>query len=179
MTLAAPARTYGVDGPLTTLTDAGDGFSVTYPTDAFIPSAVPVNTWVSSPREILALATYPLRPGGHAVTDGQVPSNAMDDLGPDDAFIWINEADDGGTMPPRPERLEALTICGDGRLCDEPTGRAVGIPDVRAWWFYLQDQGRGIYVFVAMGEEAFRDPARAGEVWDVVDSLTFQPRRPP
>lgn len=176
MTFGKPARTYTVNGSMTTLIDLGDLFSVTYPTDGFLPSDVPVNTWVASPREILALATYPLRPGGHAVTDGQVPSNAMDDLGPDDAFIWVNEAGDGRTMPPRPDRIEALTICGDGEICDEPTGRVLGIPDVRAWWLYFQDAGRGIYVFVAMGEDAFQDPARAQEIWDVVDSLVFQPR---
>jgi hypothetical protein len=159
-----------------TLHDADDGFSVAYPLD-WVPSEVPVNTWVSSPFEILALATYPLRPGGHGVTDGQVPSNAIDDLGPDDVFIWVNDGGEGDGFPPRPDSLDHAALCGGAELlCRDLEGRDLGIPDVRAWWFYFEDHGRGIYVFVAMGEDAFQDPARSQAAWDVVNSLGFMPR---
>ena len=165
------------EGADITLHDEGDGFSVTYPAD-WSASDVPVNTWVSSPREILALATYPLRPGGEAVTDGQVPSNAMDDLGPSDAFIWVN---DGGSadarVPERPIPARPATVCDTGReLCPDPEGRSLGIDGVRAWWLYFEDHGRLLYVFVAMGEDRFQDPVRAQEVWDVLDTLLVEPR---
>jgi hypothetical protein len=170
-------RAYLVDGDVTTLTDHGDGFEVTYP-EGWIAAEERINDWVSSPREILALATYPLRPGGEAVTDGQVPSNAMDDLGPADAFIWVN---DGGSadarVPERPVASGPVTVCGTGRaLCPDPEGRSLGIDGVRAWWTYFGDHGRLLYVFVAMGEDRFQDPVEAQEVWDVLDTLIVEPR---
>jgi hypothetical protein len=165
------------DGSSFTLHDEDDAFTITYPSD-WIVSDVPVNTWVSSPREILALATYPLRPGGEAVTDGQVPSHAMEDLGPSDAFIWVNDGGSVGDRPPeRPVPFGPATVCGVGRdLCPDPEGRSLGIGGVRAWWIYFEDQGRLIYVFVAMGEDAFPDPALAAAPWAILDSLVLEPR---
>lgn len=173
------------DGLLTTLHDEGDGFTITFPAD-WLPSAEPINTWVCSPYEILALATYPLRPGGEAVIDSQVPSLAIEDLGPNDTMIWLNEDGstcDGGTpvggsnegFPPRPHPMGPFTVCRDAELCPDPDGLGLGIPRLRAWWFYFGDQGRGIYVFVGMGEEAFADDARVQLAWDVLDSLRFLP----
>jgi hypothetical protein len=50
------------------------------------------------------------------------------------------------------------------------------IPNMRAWWLGFSDAGRGFYVFVGMGEQAFADPARAQLAWDVLDSFRFLPR---
>jgi hypothetical protein len=159
-------------------TDEADGVSLTVlPGWSVTPE--PINTWVSSPREILALATYPLRPGGDAVTDFQLPSNAIDDLGPNDMLIWINEAGSGSGFPSRPDRFEPSTPCeGWNKLCPEPTGTEVWSgfdhpPDVRGWWLGFNDTGRGFYVFVGMGEKAFADPDRAPQAWAILDSLTF------
>jgi hypothetical protein len=141
----------------------------------------PINTWVSSPREILAMATYPLRSGGEAVTDFQLPSHAIDDLGPNDLLIWVNEAGSGDGFPSRPEKFEPSTPCEAwSRLCPEPTGTDVwsGLdhpPDVHGWWLGFHDNGRGFYVFVGMGQRAFEDPARARQVWDVLDTLAVDP----
>ncbi len=174
--LADVERWTETDGERTTLHDEDDLFTVTYPA-AWIPSDRPINTWVSSPREILALATYPLRPGGEAVTDFQLPGNAVEDLGPDDILIWVSEAGTGDGFPARPEHLEPSEPCDEwSRLCPEPTGQAVGVPGIRAWWLGFRDAGRGIYVFVGMGERAYADPARAQLAWDVLDSLRFGPR---
>jgi hypothetical protein len=174
--LAALHRWSETDGERTTLHDEDNLFTVTYPAD-WIPSDQPINTWVSSPFEILALATYPLRPGGDAVTDFQLPSNAIDDLGPNDILIWISEAGDAEGFPPRPQRFEPSEPCESWtRLCPEPEGRAFDIPSVRGWWLGFGDAERGIYAFVGMGEQAFSDPARAQLAWDVLDSLRFLPR---
>jgi hypothetical protein len=164
------------DGERVTLHDESDLFTVTYPASWLVADRL-INTWVSDPHEILSLATYPLRPGGHAVTDGQVPSNAIDDMGPDDVFIWVNEDTSGGGegYPARPGSLSPETICENTRCVD---GQALGIEGIRAWWTYFGDEGRGIYVFVGMGDDAYRGPT-LGEAWAVVDSLRFAPTRVP
>jgi len=74
---------------------------VTYPND-WLASDELIQPNVSSPFEILALATYPLRPGAEAVADFQLPSNAAQDLGPNDILIWLNDAGEGNGMPARP-----------------------------------------------------------------------------
>jgi hypothetical protein len=154
--------------------DEGDGFTVSVP-EGWQVSDRPINTWVADPKEILALATYPLVPGGEAVTDGQVPSNAVDGLGPNDMFIWVSDrfgAD--ASYPQRPISFSPEAICSSREtVCEQ--GRALGIEGIRSWWYYFRDGDRGLYVFVGMGERAFDDPARAQQAWDVLDSLTFEP----
>lgn len=176
--LADVERWTETDGERTTLHDEDDLFTVTYPVD-WIAADERINTWVDSPFEILALATYQLRPGGEAVIDAQVPSNAIDDLGPNDIFIWVNDGgDDGPGFPDRPDRFEPSTLCGEdfARFCPDPEGRSLGISGIRAWWLRFGDSGRGIYAFVGMGEQAFGDAARAQLAWDVLNSLHFLPR---
>jgi hypothetical protein len=164
------------DGRSTTLHDLDDRYSVTFPASWFV-SDEPVNDWVSSPFEILALATYPLRPGGEAVTDFQLPSNAIEDLGPNDIFVWVNDGGDGEGFPERPDRLGPSEPCEDWtRLCPEPGGRRLGLPGLRAWWLGFRHAGRGIYAFVGMGEEAYADPTRQQVAWDILNSLRFLPR---
>jgi hypothetical protein len=143
--LAHIERWTETDGERTTLHDEDDLFTVTYPAD-WIVADEPINTWVSSPFEILALGTYRLRPGGEAVIDAQVPSNAIDDLGPNDIFIWVNDGgDDEPGFPDRPDRFEPSRLCGEdfAQLCPDPEGRSLGIPGIRSWWLRFGDGGRG------------------------------------
>jgi hypothetical protein len=174
--LANIERWTETDGVRTTLHDENDSFSVTYPND-WLVSDQAIQPKVSSPFEILALATYPLRPGGEAVADFQLPSNAVEDLGPDDILIWVNDAGEGNDMPPRPSAFGPLTPCDDwSRLCPEPNGDWIPTPGIHGWWMGFHDAGRKFYVFVGMGEQAYADPARAQLAWDVLDSLRFLPR---
>jgi hypothetical protein len=188
--LADVERWTETDGDRTTLHDEDDGFTVTYPA-GWLASDVPINDWVCSPFEILSLATYPLRPGGEAVVDFQLPSRAVEDLGPNDILIWVNDSGSscGGTrraggpsgFAERPAHFQPSEPCGGddwSRLCPEPSGRVLRltIPGIHAWWFGFADQGRGFYVFVGMGDRAFADPARAQQAWDVLDSLGLLPR---
>jgi hypothetical protein len=169
------------DGVRTTLHDEKNLFTVTYPND-WIVSDQPIQPNVSSPFEILALATYPLRPGGEAVIDYQLPSHAVEDLGPNDILIWLNDAGEGNDMPPRPSAFGPSTPCENWtRLCPEPNGDWMHgfdqpIPGIHGWWIGFHDVGRQFYVFVGMGEQAYADPARAQLAWNVLDSLKFLPR---
>jgi hypothetical protein len=63
--------------------------------------------------------------------------------------------------------FEPSALCGEDfdRLCSDPEGRGLGIPGIRAWWLRFADAGRGIYVFVGMGEQAFQNPSRAHLAW--------------
>jgi hypothetical protein len=172
------------DGKMTTLHDEDDGFTVTYPSGWSV-SDRPINDWVCSPYEILALGTYPLRPGGHAVMDAQLPSNAVEDLGPNDILIWLNDsgsacggerrAGSGAGFPERPAAFDPVAVCGNGDALCRSDGRNV-VPGVRGWWIDFRDGDRGFYVFVGMGERAYADSARAQLAWDVLDSLRFVPR---
>lgn len=159
--------------------DDQHGFSVAVP-PGWQVAAKPLNTWVSSPHEILSMGTYALRPGGHAVTDFQLPSHAVEDLGPNDILIWVNEAGDAAGFAERPASFEPSQPCGGddwSRLCPEPSGRSLRltIADVHAWWLGFADAGRGFYVFVGMGAQAYADPMRAQIPWEILDSLSFDP----
>jgi hypothetical protein len=179
--LASIERWTETDGVQTTLHDENDLFTVTYPND-WLVSDEPIQPMLSSPFEILALGTYPLRPGGEAVIDFQLPSNAVEDLGPDDILIWLNDAGEGNGMPERPAAFVPSTPCDNWtRLCPEPKGDWMRgfdqpIPGIHGWWLGFHDAGRQFYVFVGMGEQAYSDPARAQLAWDVLDSLQFLPR---
>jgi hypothetical protein len=179
--LANVERWTETDGVRTTLHDENDLFTVTFPND-WLVSDQPIQPNLSSPFEILALATYPLRPGGEAVIDFQLPSNSVEDLGPNDILIWLNDAGEGNGMPPRPSAFGPSTPCENwSRLCPEPQGDWMRgfdhpIPWIHGWWLGFHDAGRQFYVFVGMGEQAYADPARAQLAWDVLDSLRFLPR---
>lgn len=169
---------------LTMREDDDDLFTATYPNGWFVP-ADPINDWVCSPYEILALATYPLRPGGEAVTDFQLPSRAVQDLGANDILIWVNEngsacggpRDSAGPsgFPDRPARFGPVRVCGDFDLLCPSDGQNL-VPGIRSWWIAFSDSGRSFYVFVGMGEDAYADPERQQQAWDVLDSLQFLPR---
>jgi hypothetical protein len=159
--------------------DDRDGLSVLVP-PGWQVAAEPLNTWVSDPHEILSMGTYALRPGGEAVTDFQLPSHALEDLGPNDILIWVNEAGDASGFTERPASFEPSQPCGGddwSRLCPEPSGRSLRltIAGVHAWWLGFADAGRGFYVFVGMGAQAYADPIRAQTPWEILDSLSFDP----
>jgi hypothetical protein len=179
--LANVERWTETDGVRTTLHDEKDLFTVTYPND-WLVSDQPIQPNLSSPFEILALATYALRPGGEAVVDFQLPSNAVGDLGPSDILIWLNDAGEGNGMPARPSAFGPSTPCENWtRLCPDPEGDWMRgfdhpIPGIHGWWIGFHDVGREFYVFVGMGEQAYADSTQAQLAWDVLDSLRFLPR---
>jgi len=75
------------------------GFSVRYPAPWHRASTT-LTPQLSDPHEILAVGSYPLRPGAqpHCV---QYPVNAIEDLAPTDALVWVAERQVAGPFPPR------------------------------------------------------------------------------
>ena len=160
--------------------DGEDGFSMTYPAGWTVADEN-LTPLLASPHEILSVGTYPLRPGGKAPIDAYLPKNALADLGADDVFVTVQESDpEPGSDSTRPSAFTPASVCDAGDpACRDGTG--LGLEDVRAWWIPFSDpsSGRAFYAFVALGEEAYRDPARSAAAWAVLDSLSFEPFGPP
>lgn len=133
------------------------------------------------PREILSIGTFPLRPGGAAPTEASLPGKAIADIGPGDVFLTVQERVrrlGGLHVPTRPSSFGPGTGCrsvDDGCL----EGSSMAIEGLRTWWIPFSDRpsGRDFYAFVAMGEEAYRDPVRSAAAWRVLDSLAFDPEQ--
>ena len=102
------------DGSVT-YQDPNDAFSVTYPSD-WIRAQENLTPRLVDPREILSLETFPMSADGPRSCE-QFPAPAIEDLGPGDAFVSIQDA-----------------AAGHGRHSSTP-------PDVRT---DLGEQGRRI-----------------------------------
>jgi hypothetical protein len=123
------------------------------------------------PREVLSVATFPLRyrPTGCA----HVAGRALDDLGPRDALLTLQERgrDPDSTwrdFPPRPARF--------GPELGGPSEASACVPSARFTdhWFAFTDGDRHFHVLVAFGPQA--PFAVRGEAWSILDSLRIDPR---
>jgi hypothetical protein len=126
---------------------------------------------LSNPVEILAAGTAgDLRPGGEACA--HVPVAALEALGPDDAFVTVQERYGETDFPDRPERfsLTGRVEHGDAATC------ARGEAELEEYWFEFRDAGRGFHVLVAFGTEVTE--ARRAEALALLDSLRFEPGPP-
>ena len=164
--------------PLIGYRDGEDGFSMSYPAgwtvadEALTPQAGRLS------REILSVGTFPLEPGGIALApfDSLLPGNAIADIGPRDVFVTVEERTYPGasTFPRRPSPFDRETACGqtENSACVD---NALGLDKIRTWWLPFSDpgSGRGFYVFVAMGEVAYRDTGRSAAAWAILESLRF------
>ncbi|HEX2086603.1 MAG TPA: hypothetical protein VHF89_13045 [Solirubrobacteraceae bacterium] len=118
------------------------------------------------PREALSLATFPL--AYRQTACAHVPGSALEDLGPRDAFVTLQERGDGGSaFPPRPAQFgPELGGEGDSDGCTPRT-------HFRSHWLGFSDGGRRFHVLVAFGPQA---PAGVQEeAWRVLDSLRVDP----
>jgi len=122
------------------------------------------------PREVLAIGTYPLRyrDGGCA----HVAGRALEDLGPTDAFITLQERGRGSRrsrsgFPQRPARFgPRLGGRSEARQC-VPQARFVD------HWFGFSDGGRRFHVEVAFGPKASAPTRR--RAWEILDGLRIDP----
>jgi hypothetical protein len=120
------------------------------------------------PREVLAVANYPLRYRPHQCA--QVPVSALEDLGRSGAFIDLEErkgAADPSEFPARPTHF--------GAGLGGPSEAAACAPHTRMSerFFGFTDRSRHFYALVAFdpaASEATRD-----ETWKVLDSLKVGP----
>jgi hypothetical protein len=152
----------------TTYRDSARGFSVRYPPGWF-RAETRLTRHLADPREILSLATYPLRPGSDRCAQ-HIPVNALDDLGPADAFVTIQERRDPSTEEsgPRPSRFQLpagttseAAMCLGGRALTE--------------WVAFEDEGRAFYALYAVGPDA--DAKTRTVLLRILDGLEFEPRR--
>ena len=121
---------------------------------------------LGDPRQAFAAATYPLR---YRPRDcAHVPVSALEDLGPRDAFVELEERGRGGNaFPPRPAQFgPSLGSDSEGNDC-APAAR------LREHWFEFEDAGRRFHVRVAFGPEA--DARVQDEAWSILDSLRIDP----
>lgn len=164
-----------VDPPAgwTTYRDAEQRLSVSLPSD-WHRARQSLTPDLSEPREILSIASYPLRYDRRSRC--QVPGcplPAVDGLAQGDVLISIQERRSGAAHFParrRPFRQEPMALgfgpgkrwlCGKRRL-------------ERATWTAFGDAGRAFYVFVGFGRGVTPETRR--EVRRVLDSLRFSRR---
>jgi hypothetical protein len=129
---------------------------------------------LSDPREVLSVGTAPLR--YRATGCAHVAGAALEDLGPADAFVTLQERglDPSSTWPDFPER--------PARFGPELGGRSEAsecAPSARFTdhWFTFSDRGRHFHVLVAFGTHA--PPAVRDQAWGILDSLRVDPGVPP
>jgi hypothetical protein len=124
------------------------------------------------PREVLALATYPLRGGDRA---GEcAPASAREDMPPDGAFVWLLEY-----RPPRGEvwadlsrsRFPPRRIPFELRRADLQAGVSCFAGPALSTTFSAAD--RPFQLLVAFGKRA--PDERLAQVRAVLDSLRFEP----
>jgi hypothetical protein len=150
-----------------TYQDPRRGYTVTVPGGWHRAEASLAPTLVD-PREILAVATFPLQNGDLCDALQRVP--------PGEAFVTVQERGRGaygsGGFPARPARFEpdpalpgssAWPYCVGGD--DKPP-----IP-ILDYWFEFSDAGRAFHVFVGIGTGASTHVRR--EAFDILNSLRF------
>jgi hypothetical protein len=135
-------------------------------TDPLMPS-------LADPRELVALSTFPARAGGDNCA--HMPENAVEDMGPEDALVVIEERrgdlDTGGGPADYPARPEHF-----GPSNGYPS-EAVDCLDRRKEFFDrfipFSDSGRRFYAYVAFGADT--PPAVRTQAWAILDRLEFEP----
>jgi hypothetical protein len=131
-------------------------------------------TRLEDPREVLSVGTFPLH--YRQVGCYQLPTSALEDLGPGDALVTLLErgADAHSSwpdFPPRPahfgplpdDRSEARECAPSGRFSDH--------------WLRFTAAGRHFHLLVAFGPEA--SAATREQAWSLLDGLQVDPEPKP
>ena len=130
----------------------------------------PLTPTLTDPREVLAVATYPLR--YRPTRCAYLPGSALEDLGPQDSFVTVlergrNPSSSWPDFPPRPAHF--------GPELGGPSEAAASEPDARFadHWFGFSDGARHFHVLVAFGPTA--SAATQTQTWAILDSLQVDP----
>ena len=156
--------------------DPAVGVAGRYPSGWYRERAL---TRQSDPREVLALATYPLRGGAEA---GEcAPDTARADMPPDGAFIWLLEYRPFGgdawprllreRFPPKPERFEI------GRRDLAPANEHLDCFSSPGYSATFRSADRPFDLLVAFGAQPSDE--RLAEVNGILNSLQFESLPPP
>jgi hypothetical protein len=156
----APERTPSAtqSSPYVDYHDDEYNFDVTYPKRW--SRAEQQLTILGNPKELLALATFPLRRGG-----GCAPKRALEKASPTDAIVFLVEftATTGMKLPRRPTSFDPLPT----PHMDECWGIAVST-------YRFQDSGGRFRVDVWLGDQASHQTRN--ETTEILDSLQFSTR---
>jgi hypothetical protein len=150
--MLAPAEMTTQPPALTTYDDQEGRFNIRYPA-AWERSIQSLTPGLTDPREIVSVGSYHMRPGGELCP--HLPVNALEDLGPGDAFLTVQERAQPhlADYPPRPIRFDLgePTEGFDGELCVREPG------DLDQWWLPFRDGSRAFYALVALGTSASKE----------------------
>ena len=126
---------------------------------------------LTDPREVLTVATFPLR--YRRTGCAQFPSSALEDLGPRDALLTVQERglDPSSTWPDFPPRPAQF-----GPSLGGPSEASACAPGARFTdhWFAFADGDRHFHVLVAFGPAA--PAAVKRQAWGILESLRIDPR---
>ena len=151
------------------VTDRSHGLAVELP-PGWRRASASLTPGLVDPREVLSVATFPLsyRPTGCA----HVAGSALEDLGPRDAFLTLQERglDPNSTWRDFPSRPAHF-----GPELGGPSEASECVPSARFTdhWFAFTDGGRHFHVLVAFGPQA-PVPVRH-EAWAILESLRIDP----
>ncbi len=158
--------------------DALTGFSlVADPEDRF-RLAVPTGWGMASESlsplggaggQLFAVGTFEMRPSLEDCV--HIPAQAVEDMGPEDAFVWVEEG--GSAGPAGADQPSSFAELIDGvdessmpYWCLTPAGRTdLGVLQ----WITFTRAGRGFYAIVAVGRDA--PASRVTEAVTVLDSF--------
>ena len=144
--------------------DTEHRFSIGYP-ETWYRSRQSLTPELVDPQEIVSLATFD--PIYRESSCAHMPSSGLEDIGPGDAFVSIQEGSpkEVEAFRPRPEDFEQSAEPEQNFMCTPET--------VELYWLNFRDAGRAFYAIVALGNEVAAE-TRA-EAWDVLNSFEPQP----
>jgi hypothetical protein len=129
---------------------------------------------LEDPREVLAVATFPLRYRRTACS--HVAGSALEDLASDDAFVTLQERglDRGSAWLDFPERPAHF-----GPQLGGASEASACVPSAHFTdhWFGFTAQGRHFHADVAFGPQV--SASTRAEAWEILDSLRVDPRTRP
>jgi hypothetical protein len=140
------------------------GVLVTYPLGWALASESLTPT-LTDPLEVFALGTFPLRPGASGCA--QFPTNAIEDLGPTDALIWL--ADRPLVHPDTVQRPADMAAWLRAQPSDISSECLSESKDFVHHDGMFTDAYREFELYVAYGAEA--SPDTITELWNIVNSV--------
>jgi hypothetical protein len=171
LTLSALLAACGSASRPATSTTTANGLTVALPA-GWQSAHESLTPHLTDPREQLAVGTYPLR--YRETGCAHVPGSALEDLGPTDAFVELEERGIGASasgFPARPEHF--------GPTLGSRSEASGCVPSARFedHWFTFSDAGRRFHVRVAFGPDAPQAIRR--QAWAILDSLRVDPATHP
>lgn len=149
-------------------THTAHGITVTLPA-GWQRAARSLTPNLGDPREVVAVGTFPLR---YRQTDcAHMPGSALEDVGPADAFVTVQERGKDASprgFPPRPEHF-GPRLGGGG----SEAGACVPKARFTDHWFTFGDAGRYFHVLVAFGPQATAKTRRQARA--ILDDLKIDP----